>query len=45
MLAEQHDERAVARRYIDTDALAPARYHLMTTELKDVTTAVISEVS
>jgi transposase-like protein len=49
VLAEQHDEWAVARRYMSPDSLAKARMHVIPGDIKDVeevgTTAELEAVS
>jgi putative transposase len=49
VLAEQHDEWAVARRYMSPDSLAKARMRVIPGDIKDVkevgTTAELEAVS
>jgi transposase-like protein len=44
VLAEQHDEWAVARRYMAAEGLAKARPRIIPTDLKEVTSHTLSEV-
>ena len=43
-LAEQHDERAVARRYIAAEGLAKAQLHIITSDPEEATDHALTEV-
>ena len=45
VLAEQHDEWAVARRYMSVELLAKARLHVIDSELEEVAETALTQVS
>jgi putative transposase len=45
VLAEQHDERAVVRRYVNAESLAKARLHVIDCDAEEMTEHDLAEVS
>ena len=45
VLARQHDERAVVRRYMSAESLAKARLHLIDGDAEEVTEHTLAQVS